>query len=530
MYSFKSFNENKKSSQIYWNDVLLDGAISNDIGKIRSAIKNNADIDVKDEYGYTALFTSCLKGILENVKYLVENGANVNIKNFFDDTPLMKACYRGHLNIVKYLIKKVADIFIVNDYGKNALSIAKNENNEEIVDFLCDYILENYPNKADEIKEYVSDEIKKKHSYLFRSKSTGLWDLKKESLDIHQFKMEINYIITKQITNYILDNNLDPRTSLYRSYIDDDLKLEITVNKNISYGVIYDALKKVEELSYVESVEILSSIEVNKDIRKYEFQIYFYTYLTRSHKTGLWDLKKESKEIIIIVANNVKIRKIIHDKLQDYKYTLFDLRKPGDKDVFRRKISISRNCIKLSKLKTVMTDIVDDIKKIDIVDTVLYDIKDKKNDYINYRVEIEVVYKKHILRGVKTGLWDLKKENISSAFIEDVIENIVKKVLNHLVETDIDYSIFYHEEGPGDVNFTIQIEEIPGGEVYQDELKEKMYEIEDMFLDNEYIHGLIMKVDQKNIEYGQYFECEFVLFLVQEIKRANKTGLLDIKN
>jgi hypothetical protein len=135
----------------------------------------------------------------------------------------------------------------------------------------------------------------------------------------------------------------------------------------------------------------------------------------------------------------------------------------------------------------------------------------------------------YLLRGVKTGLWDFKKENISSAFIEDEIENIVNKGLDQLIGTDIVYSIYYHE-GPGDVNFTIQIEEMPGGEVYQDELRDRMYEIEDLFLDNEYIHGLNMEIGQNNIEYGQRFECYFNLYLVQEIKRANKSGLLDLKH
>jgi hypothetical protein len=57
-------------------------------------------------------------------------------------------------------------IFIGSDAGKTALSKAYDNNwkdsNKEVIDYLCVYILENYPNRANEIEKYANDVIKKK--------------------------------------------------------------------------------------------------------------------------------------------------------------------------------------------------------------------------------------------------------------------------------------------------------------------------------------------------------------------------------
>jgi len=98
----------KKSSQI------------NFIYFIEWAIKNGADIDVKDSRNCTSLYYAAKNRQFESVKFLVEKGADVNSKNFEDNTPLMavvprKDRDRSHrstnwFEIALYLIDRGANI------------------------------------------------------------------------------------------------------------------------------------------------------------------------------------------------------------------------------------------------------------------------------------------------------------------------------------------------------------------------------------------------------------------------------------
>ena len=68
------------------------------------------------------------KGDLSGVKQSIKNGANVNCKDNDGWTPLHWSSYNGHLNVVKYLIEHGADWFIKNDDNKYFIDYLSDKN------------------------------------------------------------------------------------------------------------------------------------------------------------------------------------------------------------------------------------------------------------------------------------------------------------------------------------------------------------------------------------------------------------------
>lgn len=82
------------------------------------------------------LFDASKIGDLENTQSLINNGANVNAKDDLGWTPLHYAAYNGHTNTVKYLVTKGADKQIKNPNGATAFDLAKLNSHADIEAFL----------------------------------------------------------------------------------------------------------------------------------------------------------------------------------------------------------------------------------------------------------------------------------------------------------------------------------------------------------------------------------------------------------
>jgi len=64
------------------------------------------------------------KGDLVAIRKLVESGADINIRNDHGWTPLMAATVRGRVPIIEYLLSKGADVKPVNNADASALAYA----------------------------------------------------------------------------------------------------------------------------------------------------------------------------------------------------------------------------------------------------------------------------------------------------------------------------------------------------------------------------------------------------------------------
>jgi len=124
---------------------------------VRLLLKNNANINEKNNDGWTALMLSSQhsnkKSKLETVKLLLEHGANINEKEKDGWTALMMASRysntTSNLETVKLLLMHGANINDKHNYGKTSLTLAIINSNLETVKLLLDYgadinIIDNY--------------------------------------------------------------------------------------------------------------------------------------------------------------------------------------------------------------------------------------------------------------------------------------------------------------------------------------------------------------------------------------------------
>lgn len=90
--------------------------------KIKDLIKSGADVNMKDEHGYTALMLACRT---QTAQLLIESGADVNVFDKNGQTALMWASSQGNSDRVKLLIKSGADVNAMdNRFGDTALLCA----------------------------------------------------------------------------------------------------------------------------------------------------------------------------------------------------------------------------------------------------------------------------------------------------------------------------------------------------------------------------------------------------------------------
>jgi len=126
----------KNSNQI---DLLLFISCKNGyLELVKLLIKNNVNINQKDNFEYTALMYATINGHLEIVKLLLENGVNVNEKNNYEYTVLMYATLYAKLEIIKLLIKNGVNINQKNNCGLSSLILASENGHLEIVKLLID--------------------------------------------------------------------------------------------------------------------------------------------------------------------------------------------------------------------------------------------------------------------------------------------------------------------------------------------------------------------------------------------------------
>jgi hypothetical protein len=96
----------------------------------RLLIDHKADVNAKDNYGYTALHKVAGEGggRMACVELLVQSGADVNCQADVGWTPLMYSVYYGHLPVTQYLLEQKADVYYRVSEGafknEDALQIA----------------------------------------------------------------------------------------------------------------------------------------------------------------------------------------------------------------------------------------------------------------------------------------------------------------------------------------------------------------------------------------------------------------------
>ena len=103
---------------------------------VRTLLSRGADLDIRTEFGGTALMAAAVMGFTDIVDALLKAGADVNGADNHGVTALMLAANDGHIETVKFLISAGADTHALNKFGTTALHAAVANGHQEIVNLI----------------------------------------------------------------------------------------------------------------------------------------------------------------------------------------------------------------------------------------------------------------------------------------------------------------------------------------------------------------------------------------------------------
>lgn len=82
---------------------LMIACMSGDVNFVKEMIAHHADVEEKNERGFTALHIACFTGVFEIVKMLLVCGANANVTSVCGQTPMSIAIGFRYPHIVELL-------------------------------------------------------------------------------------------------------------------------------------------------------------------------------------------------------------------------------------------------------------------------------------------------------------------------------------------------------------------------------------------------------------------------------------------
>jgi ankyrin repeat protein len=115
---------------------LMYSAIRNNTKMIKFLVQKGAFMNAQDRSGRTALMMLMDKGDREAIEFLLKSGADPNIIDSRSNTALIGASSKGRLIIAAILIKHGADVSVKNTFGKTAKIIAYEKNYKDVAGFL----------------------------------------------------------------------------------------------------------------------------------------------------------------------------------------------------------------------------------------------------------------------------------------------------------------------------------------------------------------------------------------------------------
>ena len=133
---------------------IIEAIKQNNIKLVKELIKVNANVNLQDEDGSSALIWASYNGNIKIVKKLIKVGANINLQDNNEYTALICASRSGHIKIVKKLIKANCNIdqkFIetIGKYNINILKLLINKDFNIALEYVKKF------NKQKDLKYYT---------------------------------------------------------------------------------------------------------------------------------------------------------------------------------------------------------------------------------------------------------------------------------------------------------------------------------------------------------------------------------------
>ncbi len=119
------------------NDFLTENALhdavrANDLKLTQFLIKQGAQINKKDKYGFSPLHLAVRLHNYDITKYLIFQGADVNTKDVYEDTPLLDSTRNDDTNISRVLICNGAERNVSDRHQMSTLNNSSKNNNKFI--------------------------------------------------------------------------------------------------------------------------------------------------------------------------------------------------------------------------------------------------------------------------------------------------------------------------------------------------------------------------------------------------------------
>ncbi len=100
---------------------MLESAGRGDLEEVKSLLMAGADVNCRDQVGWTPLIKAAWMGHLSIVQHLLDHGAEIDQQNDFGYTALMSAVSSGHRVIIQYLLERGAGVSLKDKYGKTVI-------------------------------------------------------------------------------------------------------------------------------------------------------------------------------------------------------------------------------------------------------------------------------------------------------------------------------------------------------------------------------------------------------------------------
>ncbi len=125
-YYYDLLTKIKNSDQESMNYLMLKAVENSNFLTVQALLDGGVNVDVRDDWGSTALMIAANRGSIDTVKLLLDYGADVNAIDYdVVSTPLLAAVSTGHIEIARILLAAGANAVPDIMYSKSASAAAK---------------------------------------------------------------------------------------------------------------------------------------------------------------------------------------------------------------------------------------------------------------------------------------------------------------------------------------------------------------------------------------------------------------------
>ena len=109
------------------------------VWRSRAKVQTLAEVDSRDNSGWTPLHYASYYGHLEVARVLVDHGADINTRQLYHYTPVHLSAETGYLGIVKLLLEHGADFHGPTSHGQTPYQLSLAYGHREIANLLREH-------------------------------------------------------------------------------------------------------------------------------------------------------------------------------------------------------------------------------------------------------------------------------------------------------------------------------------------------------------------------------------------------------